>query len=83
MFEDAMANRDAATTGIDEQTRREFARLRWYVRAVIVFGVVFLLLPAALKPIWYSIFGWVSVGIAWSRVRQLPAECQGQLQSHC
>jgi diguanylate cyclase (GGDEF)-like protein/PAS domain S-box-containing protein len=69
-----MTSGTPATTEVDEQTRRELRLLHRYLIASAVFGVLFVVLPASLKPIWYSLFGWLTVGIAWYRVRQLPRD---------
>ncbi len=69
-----MTSGTPATTEVSDQTTRELALLRRYLQIAVVFGVIFVLLPLELKPLWYAIFGWLSVGIAWFRVRQLPRD---------
>lgn len=54
--------------------RRDLARLRRYLTAAAVFGVVFLVLPSSLKTYWYAVFAWTSVVIAFRRARSLPDE---------
>jgi len=52
----------------------ERAVLRRYLLGSAIWGIIFILVPTSLKPVWYSIFGWTSVVIAGLRVRKLPTE---------
>jgi diguanylate cyclase (GGDEF)-like protein/PAS domain S-box-containing protein len=75
-----MQRGSTVTTEASQQTDRELTHLRRYLIAAGVFGLVFLVLPGDLKAIWYSIFGWITVGIAWMRVRKLPLEIRRPAQ---
>ena len=63
----------AEHNGADKQSV-DRARLRRYLQVAAVWGVVFLVLPADLKPYWYALFGWASVIVVAMRVRTLPRD---------
>jgi len=63
-----MLSRRLGDKGI-ERKLSERAVLRRYLAACLLWGIIFLFVPTDLKPVWYSVFGWVSVVIAGLRTR--------------
>jgi diguanylate cyclase (GGDEF)-like protein/PAS domain S-box-containing protein len=62
-----------ATGDLDPDTGHgERARLRRYVGAVLLCLVVFLVLPAGLRALWFMAFGWGSIAVVLQRSLRLP-----------
>jgi diguanylate cyclase (GGDEF)-like protein/PAS domain S-box-containing protein len=54
--------------------RGKLTRLRKYLIAASVWTVVFAVLPSEAHGLWYSVFGWLTVGVVYSAVRRLPED---------
>ena len=61
-----------STTNTVRSKASERTVLRRYLVGCGVWWLLFLMMPASLQPLWYSIFGWASVVIGGLRARKLP-----------
>ena len=63
-----------STTKAIRSKASERSVLRRYLLGCGVWWLLFLAMPAGLKPFWYSVFGWTSVVIGGLRAKKLPTD---------